>query len=99
MPPELNNRNNSGKVTQVNYPQKIINHWPLSRRSTIILAIAIALIVAAAIVSGAIILHKVPELPPERVLLTGPRGGQFYYNKNGNKVYVTPPPETAEQPK
>lgn len=96
MLPGIHNKKNSGKVKQINNPETNIYHWPLSAWQTIIAFICVACIVTAGIVSGACILRKLPEQPPKRIEYTGPRGGVYYFNSRGNKVYVTPPKLTAK---
>ena len=96
MLPEIHNKNNSGKIEQINNPKTNIYHWPLSKWQTVILLVAVAFIVTAGIVAGACIMRRVPEQPPKRIEYTGPRGGVYYFNSRGNKVYVTPPKTAAK---
>lgn len=89
MTPTINNRKNSGEIQQINQYRNFY-YWPLQIRGTIILFLSVAVIIAMAIVTVAWFESNPRVGPPEeeREILTGPRGGQYYINCNGNRTYV-----------
>jgi len=90
MTPFISNRKNSGTIQQVNHYRNTF-YWPLKTRGTILLVLLAAVIIAVSIIIAAWIgrsdISKVQKKEKYEIL-TGPRGGRYYINRNGNKTYV-----------